>query len=296
MSVLQALDLRRRSASSVPPPVAGKPAAVPVAKLIDVSKCIGCKACQTACLEWNQLDQPIGFTDGTYNNPTDLTTASWTVMRFTEYEQGADLEWLIRKDGCMHCADPGCLKACPQPGAIIQYANGIVDFQSEQCIGCGYCIAGCPFDVPRISKKDNKAYKCTLCVDRVSVGQEPACVKTCPTGAINFGGKDDMKHLAAERVRELHGRGFAGAGLYDPQGVGGTHVMYVLQHADKPHLYHKLPTDPRISGAVQGWKGWLKPVAAAAFFATLAGTVFHYVGVGPNEVDEEETHDEETHA
>ncbi|MGH8465624.1 MAG: formate dehydrogenase subunit beta, partial [Pseudomonas sp.] len=207
------------------------------------------------------------------------------------------LEWLIRKDGCMHCADPGCLKACPQPGAIIQYANGIVDFQSEHCIGCGYCIAGCPFDVPRISQKDNKAYKCTLCVDRVSVGQEPACVKTCPTGAINFGSKQDMLHQAEERVTELQGRGFAGAGIYDPQGVGGTHVVYVLQHADKPQLYHKLPTDPRISTAIQGWKGWMKPVAAAAFFATLAGTLFHYIGVGPNEVDEQdEKREEDSHA
>ena len=294
----QSQDIIKRSATSAltPPPQARNHQAE-VAKLIDVSICIGCKACQVACNEWNDLRDEVGHNVGVYDNPADLTAETWTLMRFDEVENEAGkLEWLIRKDGCMHCADPGCLKACPQPGAIIQYANGIVDFQSEHCIGCGYCIAGCPFDVPRISQKDNKAYKCTLCVDRVSVGQEPACVKTCPTGAINFGGKDDMKHLAGERVRELQGRGFAGAGLYDPQGVGGTHVMYVLQHADKPQLYHKLPTDPRISSAVQGWKGWLKPVAAMAFFATLAGTVFHYVGVGPNEVDEEEQHDEETHA
>ena len=153
------------------------------------------------------------------------------------------------------------------------------------------------YNVPRISQKDNKAYKCTLCVDRVSVGQEPACVKTCPTGAINFGSKQDMLHQASERVTELQGRGFAGAGIYDPQGVGGTHVVYVLQHADKPHLYHKLPTDPRISSAIHGWKGWLKPVAAVAFFATLAGTLFHYVGVGPNEVEEQDEHiEEDTHA
>lgn len=92
-------------------------------------------------------------------------------MRFSEVEQNDKLEWLIRKDGCMHCADPGCLKACPSEGAIIQYANGIVDFQSEQCIGCGYCIAGCPFDVPRMNPEDNRVYKCTLCVDRVNVGQ-----------------------------------------------------------------------------------------------------------------------------
>jgi len=113
-------------------------------------------------------------------------------------------------------------------------------------------------------------------------------VKTCPTGAINFGSKADMLVHAEERVSELQGRGFAGAGIYDPQAVGGTHVFYVLQHADKPQLYHKLNPDPRISSAIEGWKGWLKPVAAAAFFATLAGTVFHYIGVGPNEVEEDD--------
>jgi Fe-S-cluster-containing hydrogenase component 2 len=127
MATLQSLDIRRRSASTEAPPQI-RQQALQVAKLIDVSKCIGCKACQAACLEWNDLKQEIGYTDGTYNNPTDLTPASWTVMRFTEYEHGDDLEWLIRKDGCMHCDDPGCLKACPAPGAIVQYSNGIVDF------------------------------------------------------------------------------------------------------------------------------------------------------------------------
>ena len=92
-------------------------------------------------------------------------------MRFSEYENpNGELEWLIRKDGCMHCADPGCLKACPSPGAIVQYSNGIVDFHEENCIGCGYCITGCPFNMPRISKQGHKAYKCTLCSDRVAVG------------------------------------------------------------------------------------------------------------------------------
>ncbi len=156
-------------------------------------------------------------------------------MRFSEYEeQDGRLEWLIRKDGCMHCADPGCLKACPAPGAIVQYSNGIVDFVEEHCIGCGSCITGCPFNIPRLSKKDNKAYKCTLCSDRVGVGLEPACVKTCPTGAITFGSKEDMKEHAAGRIVDLKSRGYQNAGLYDPQGVGGTHVMYVLKHADKP--------------------------------------------------------------
>ncbi len=143
----------------------------------------------------------------------------------------------------MHCADPGCLKACQSAGAIVQYANGIVDFQSKHCICCGYCIAGCPFNVPRINKKDNRAYKCTLCVDRVNVFQEPACVKTCPTGAIQFG-SEEMHQLAAEHVAELKTRGFENAGLYDPPGVGGTHVMYVLHHANKPQLYHGLQEIP----------------------------------------------------
>ena len=209
-------------------------------------------------------------------------------MRFSEVEENGKLEWLIRKDGCMHCADPGCLKACPAEGAIIQYANGIVDFQSEHCIGCGYCIAGCPFNVPRINEEDNRAYKCTLCVDRVEVGQEPACVKTCPTGAIHFGSKEAMLNLAGERVAELQTRGYDNAGLYDPQGVGGTHVMYVLHHADKPNLYHGLPENPEISSTVKFWKGIWKPLAAVGFAATFAGAIFHYLGVGPNRTTEED--------
>lgn len=295
---MQSQDILKRSATSVlTPPTQVRDHQAEVAKLIDVSICIGCKACQVACSEWNDLRDEVGQNVGVYDNPIDLTAKSWTVMRFDEVQQeNGRLEWLIRKDGCMHCSDPGCLKACPSPGAIVQYANGIVDFQSEHCIGCGYCVAGCPFNVPRISQEDNKAYKCTLCSDRVAVGQEPACAKTCPTGAISFGSKADMQHLAGQRVEELHGRGYANAGLYDPQGVGGTHVMYVLHHADRPELYHNLPKDPRISSAIHGWKGWMKPVAAVAFFATLAGTLFHYVGVGPNQVDEHADDHEETKA
>ncbi|SFB48859.1 formate dehydrogenase (quinone-dependent) iron-sulfur subunit [Azotobacter beijerinckii] len=287
---MQSQDILKRSATSVlTPPTQVRDHQAEVAKLIDVSICIGCKACQVACSEWNDLRDEVGQNVGVYDNPIDLSAKSWTVMRFDEVQQeNGRLEWLIRKDGCMHCSDPGCLKACPSPGAIVQYANGIVDFQSEHCIGCGYCVAGCPFNVPRISQEDSKAYKCTLCSDRVAVGQEPACAKTCPTGAISFGSKADMQHLAGQRVEELHSRGYANAGLYDPQGVGGTHVMYVLHHADRPELYHNLPRDPRISSAIHGWKGWMKPAAAVAFFATLAGTLFHYVGVGPNQVDEHE--------
>jgi formate dehydrogenase iron-sulfur subunit len=286
---LQSLDIKRVSATTTPPPGDRVPVTGTVAKLIDVSKCIGCKACQTACMEWNDLRDEVGHTTGIYDNPRDLTEKSWTVMRFTEYENPkGDLEWLIRKDGCMHCEDPGCLKACPSPGAIVQYTNGIVDFHEENCIGCGYCITGCPFNIPRISKEDNRAYKCTLCSDRVAVGQEPACVKTCPTGAIMFGTKVDMIAQAEDRVEDLKERGFEKAGLYNPAGVGGTHVMYVLHHADQPELYHGLAKDPHISPLVQIWKGVTKPLAMIGIgIAALAG-FFHYTRVGPNEVTEEE--------
>jgi formate dehydrogenase iron-sulfur subunit len=284
---LQSLDIKRRSATTITPPSVREPAAGQVAKLIDVTKCIGCKACQTACMEWNDTRDEVGHNAGAYDNPRDLTENSWTVMRFTEYENpNGNLEWLIRKDGCMHCEDPGCLKACPAPGAIVQYTNGIVDFHEENCIGCGYCVTGCPFNIPRISKKDHRAYKCTLCSDRVAVGQEPACVKTCPTGAIMFGTKEDMQRHATERIVDLKERGFDKAGLYDPQGVGGTHVMYVLHHADRPSLYHGLPDDPHISPFVSLWKGVTKPLALGAMaLAALAG-FFHYARVGPNEVSE----------
>jgi len=288
---LQSLDIVRRSATTSSPPMVRDATTVELAKLIDVSKCIGCKACQTACMEWNDLRDAVGHNAGTYDNPRDLTDQSWTVMRFTEYENPkGDLEWLIRKDGCMHCADPGCLKACPAPGAIVQYANGIVDFHEEHCIGCGYCIAGCPFNVPRISKKDHKAYKCTLCSDRVAVGLEPACVKTCPTGAITFGTKEQMKHDAEERIVDLRSRGFERAGLYDPSGVGGTHVMYVLHHADQPQLYNGLPAEPRVSPLVRLWKGAAKPLGLGALALVALAGFLNYVRVGPKEVDPEDEH------
>jgi formate dehydrogenase iron-sulfur subunit len=284
---LSEADLVRRSASSVPQPARKLTS---VAKLIDTSKCIGCKACQSACLEWNDLRQEIGFNHGIYDNPLDLTPESLTVMRFSEWinPETQNLEWLIRKDGCMHCEDPGCLKACPAPGAIVQYSNGIVDFDHDKCIGCGYCIKGCPFNIPRLSKVDNKAYKCTLCSDRVAVGQGPACAKACPTQAIVFGTKDEMKAHAEARIKDLKSRGYNNAGLYDPPGVGGTHVMYVLHHADKPEIYANLPKDPKISPIVEVWKGVSKYVGMATIGAFAAVGFLHHLVSGANRVSPED--------
>jgi len=278
-----------RSATTEPSPQIRSGGVEKVTKLIDVSVCIGCKACQVACMEWNDLRDEVGECDGTYNAPQDLTPSAFEVMRFSEYEnEEGDLEWLIRKDNCMHCAEPGCLKACPSPGAIVQYANGIVDFNSEHCIGCGYCVAGCPFNIPRISKKDNKAYKCTLCSDRVYHGLEPACVKSCPTGSIQFGTKEQMLDYGAHRVEKLKERGFENAGIYDPAGVGGTHVVYVLQHADKPEIYSGLPKDPHISPTVELWKGVTKPIMSAVLGVSVLAGFFHYMTKGPKEEPEDD--------
>jgi formate dehydrogenase iron-sulfur subunit len=284
---LSEADLVRRSASSVPEPARKLTS---VAKLIDTSKCIGCKACQSACLEWNNLREEVGFNHGIYDDPLDLTPESLTVMRFSEWinPETQNLEWLIRKDGCMHCEDPGCLKACPAPGAIVQYSNGIVDFDHDKCIGCGYCIKGCPFNIPRISKVDNKAYKCTLCSDRVAVGQGPACAKACPTQAIVFGTKDEMKAHAEARIADLKSRGYKNAGLYDPPGVGGTHVMYVLHHADKPEIYANLAKDPKISPIVEVWKGVSKYVGMATIGAFAAVGFLHHLVSGANRVSPED--------
>ena len=284
---LSEADLVRRSASSVPQPARKLTS---VAKLIDTSKCIGCKACESACLEWNNLREEVGFNHGVYDNPLDLTPESLTVMRFSEWinAETQNLEWLIRKDGCMHCEDPGCLKACPAPGAIVQYSNGIVDFDHDKCIGCGYCIKGCPFNIPRLSKVDNKAYKCTLCSDRVAVGQGPACAKACPTQAIVFGTKDEMKAHAEARIKDLKSRGYQNAGLYDPPGVGGTHVMYVLHHADKPEIYANLPNDPKISPIVEVWKGVSKYVGMATIGAFAAVGFLHHLVSGANRVSPED--------
>ena len=286
MTMQSSLDIVARSATTTPSPSVRQ--GVEVAKLIDESKCIGCKACQVACSQWNELHDDVGSNIGVYDNPLDLSDQSWTLMRFNEVETDNKLEWMIRKDGCMHCADPGCLKACPSPGAIVQYANGIVDFKQENCIGCGNCVTGCPFDIPRISKKDNKAYKCTLCSDRVSVGLEPACVKTCPTGAITFGKKEDMVAYGDKRAGELKDRGYQNATLYNPAGVGGTHVMYVLRHGNRTQDYSGLPANPSISPMVSLWKGAAKPLAVLAMVGAVFAGFFHYMKVGPVEEKEED--------
>ena len=183
----------------------------------------------------------------------------------------------------MHCAEPGCLASCPAPGAILQYSNGIVDFDQDACVGCGYCITGCPFNIPKLSKSTKKVYKCTLCVDRVSVGLEPACIKACPTGCLQFGSKTAMLDAAQKRVTQLKASGHQQAGLYDPPGVGGTAVITVLKHADQKALYG-LPDDPSVPLAVTLWKKPLKWIGLAGMIGGGVVATLHYLRYGPKHV------------
>jgi formate dehydrogenase beta subunit len=276
------LDLRAMSASTTPAP--GIRSTPVVAKLIDTSACIGCKACEVACQEWNELPAETTVQVGTYQTLPETTPQFWNLIKFNEHETGdGTFHWLLRKDQCMHCADPGCMKACPAPGAIVQYNNGIVDFQQDNCIGCGYCIAGCPFNIPKMSRETKKVYKCTLCVDRVSVGLEPACIKACPTNCLTFGDKDVLLQKAETRVKQLKAAGFMEASIYNPPGVGGTGVVSILAFGANPEVYG-LPKDPSISWAVELWKSPLKWIGNFAIVAGILGTFVHYLRFGPKHV------------
>lgn len=253
-----------------------------VAKFIDTTTCIGCKACEVACQEWNDLELVATQQTGSYQTMPTLDPNFWNLIKFREEERDGALAWLMRKDQCMHCADPGCLKACPAPGAIVQYENGIVDVNPDACIGCGLCATGCPFDVPRFHARTGKMAKCTLCVDRVSVGIEPACVKACPTGCLSFGTKEDMLALGEQRVAALKDSGHKQAALYDPPGVGGTSVVTVLAHADHPEWYG-LPADPHIPASVWVSRKLLRPIGLFAMAGSVGAVLGHFLRFGPSE-------------
>ena len=261
-----------------------------VCKLVDTTTCIGCKACEVACLEWNGYEFRETTFENTYQTMPDTAWNFWNLIRFNEVvNDDNSVSWLMRKDQCMHCADPGCLTACPADGAIVQYQNGIVDFNQANCIGCQYCVTGCPFNIPKFNSATKKVYKCTLCSDRVGAGLEPACIKSCPTGCLHFGSKEDMLDLAHKRAAQVRANtGWKDADVYDPEGVGGTHVIYVLADAKNPEKYGGLPKDPTVPFFVKMWKGPLKWIGGLAMGLGIAAVFGHYVRYGPKPVDAEE--------
>ena len=222
-------------------------------KLVDASKCTGCRGCQIACKQWNQLPAGATLNSGTYQKPPDLQANTWSIVRFQEMvDKDEGVKWLFRNDSCVHCTDATCEKICPA-GARVHLDYGAVARDDEKCIGCQSCVVACPFAKPKYSEEANKVYKCNLCPERVQDGLAPACVKACATGALKFGDKEAMLKLAYSRVKELGGD----ASVYGDKFFGGTHVIYVLE--ERVNLYHALPARPKVASTVIFWKELMKP-------------------------------------
>ncbi len=252
-----------------------------VVKLIDTTRCTACRGCQVACKQWNEQPGRRTRNFGSYQNPPDLQWNTWTLIRFQEYvDAGGTLKWLFRKDGCMHCTDAACVKVCPS-GALYRTPYGTVGLKANLCIGCKECIAACPFDIPRYDRATDKILKCDLCLTRLQADQLPACVKSCPTGALTLGAKDEMIRKAYARAKELGGD----ANVYGDKFVGGTHVIYVL--GEKPAVYDELPQNPTVPLSIIVWKDLLKPLSLIAAGGVLAGSFLHYITHGPKAPDDD---------
>ncbi len=245
----------------------------------DVTVCIGCKACEVACKQWNQLPATNGgantLSGDSYDNTRKLDGIHWRHVQFVEQfsPDRADGRWVMMSDVCKHCVQAGCLEVCPT-GAIIRTEFDTVVIQSDVCNGCRDCIGACPFGVIDLNPVTKTAQKCTLCYDRLQVGLEPACAKACPTDSIQFGALSDLRQKAAERVEVLHGLGRSDAYLYGVPGdgytdeIGSLNAFFLL--VDRPEVY-KLPTRPKLpsrnllSGSAFSFLG----AAAVAFLGVL---------------------------
>ncbi len=222
----------------------------------DTSVCIGCKACEVACKEWNAVPE-----DGLL----------LTGMSYDNTDEDHDLRWLMSSDVCRHCTEAACLDVCPT-GALMRTEFGTVVVQDDVCNGCGYCVSACPFGVIARRESDGGAHKCTLCYDRIGDGLTPACAKACPTESIQFGPLDELRERAQLRVTELHDAGRPEAQLYlaDPDdGIGGAGAFFLL--LDQPEVYG-LPPDPVVTTRDLS-RMWRKAALAAASIAAAAVAV-----------------------
>ena len=250
----------------------------------DTTICIGCKACEVACKNWNQLPAQEGglnqMTGDSYDNTGHLSGINWRHVKFVEqFDSPWDGRWLMMSDVCKHCVQAGCLEVCPT-GAIIRTEFDTVVIQSDACNGCRACIAACPFGVIDINPAANTAQKCTLCYDRISYGLEPACSKACPTDSIQFGPIEELRTRAAARVDQLHAGGEERAYLYgaDPEGpLGGLNAFYLL--VDEPAVYG-LPDEPKLPSA----RLWL--TSAFTGLGALVVGVLGMIGLRKSRMDE----------
>ncbi len=232
--------------------------------------CIACRACQSACKQWNKLPGDKTTNRGGYENPPKLTSHLYNQIHFIERPKEVGIEWLFVRRACMHCGEAGCMDICPAPGALFRTKEGAVAFDREKCIGCKLCVAACPFDVPRYDEND-KIAKCTLCSDRISNGLSTACAKHCTTGAIKYGSRDEL----------IAGAKKAGYTIYGENDLKGLGVMFALKQS--PDVYN-LPK-PAYNSSIALWDSLLRPLAAIGLGAVAAGALLHYITVGPKEVE-----------
>jgi formate dehydrogenase iron-sulfur subunit len=240
----------------------------------DTSVCIGCKACEVACKEWNAVPEDgIELTGMSYDNTGSLGASTWRHVAFVEQiTRPGESRWLMSSDVCKHCTEAGCLDVCPT-GALMRTEFGTVVVQDDVCNGCGYCVSSCPFGVIERRESDGGAHKCTLCYDRIGDGLTPACAKACPTESIQFGPLDELRERAQIRLEDLQEAGVDDARLYlnDPRdGVGGAGAFFLL--LDEPEAYG-LPPDPVVStrDLPRMWRNVATAAAALAAAAFLSG-------------------------
>jgi formate dehydrogenase iron-sulfur subunit len=258
--------------------------AEPMGFYTDTTVCIGCKACEVACKEWNQLPAENGgvreLSGDSYDNTQRLDGIHWRHVKFIEQFSSDRVagRWLMMSDVCKHCAQAGCLEVCPT-GAIIRTEFDTVVIQSDVCNGCRDCIAACPFGVIDINPVSNTAQKCTLCYDRLQAGMEPACSKACPTRSIQFGPIRELRQRAESRVQQLHGLGESRAYLYgaDEHILGGLNSFYLL--VDQPEIYG-LPRDPKLPSRN------LFPGSVWSMLGAVVFGLFGLVGLRKRRMDE----------
>jgi formate dehydrogenase iron-sulfur subunit len=267
----------------------------------DTSLCIGCKACEVACKEWNQVPEDgLNFTGMSFDNSEGLSADTWRHVAFIEQrkpiadsqanlqhtgatvidlglgaapgELDSEFRWLMSSDVCKHCTDAACLDVCPT-GALFRTEFGTVVVQEDVCNGCGYCVPACPYGVIDKREEDGRVWKCTLCYDRLGEGMEPACAKACPTNSIQFGELEELRERADGRVEQLQLAGVSDARLYghDPSdGVGGDGAFFLL--LDEPEVYG-LPPDP-VATTRDLPRMWRNAAIAAASLLGAVGVSF----------------------
>lgn len=248
--------------------------------LFDTTKCMACRACQVACKQWNELEGERTTNRGSYENPPDLSSQTWVKLSFIETERQGKLDWLFARRACMHCTDAACVKVCPTK-AVYHHELGMVAYDKAKCSGCGYCADFCPFKIPRMTRNlvtgIGKMDKCTMCtspgLDRVAAGYTPACVKTCPPGALVYGDRGDLVLDGRKRVEALKTKGSSRAYLFGDKELNGLHVMYVLD--DAPEVY-SLPANPQVPATAAVWKGVVQPAGVVLGGLTLLGLGLNY--------------------